>query len=282
MPFLFPEMIYHEHGYCVEDGVIVSPDRNLRDKSGSKCFYAIEGKAPVGNEFTIKQHYNVLERYITQTLFEQKVLKAEMGILYICWTEESTTVFIVPCNDSVCEACQSIISNIYMDQEPRRPTRLSKESKELKELLKQHVSKCKFVGEFPSVKSQNSTDKLNENEKEFSYNDLTSSLLKARTSVKDAYNLKRTFASQVVVHLLSDLDRMWKSELPHAVTVMYYYRGYSLPMDTARTLLEHCRNACKAKGLDIVATASDGEFLPLMVKDKNQNPLTMYQLSKVV
>ena len=101
MPFLFPEMIYHEEGYCVEDGVILSPDGSLRDKSGSKCFYAIEGKAPVGNEFTIKQHYNVPERYITQTLFEQKVLKAEMGILYICWTEESTTVFIVPCNDSV-------------------------------------------------------------------------------------------------------------------------------------------------------------------------------------
>ena len=283
MPFLFPDMTYHEEGYYVEDEVIVSPDGSLRDATGSKCFYAMEGKAPLGNEFVIKQHYNVPERYITQCLFEQKVLKAEMGTMYICWTEESTTAFIVPCSDTLCEACQSIIRTIYIGQEPKRMSRLSKESKELKEGLKHHCSQCQYLGEFPSVKSQQRNDnRQDEIEEEFSYSDLARALLKAKTSIKESYNLKRIYASQVVVYLLSDLDRMWKSELPHAVPVMFFYRGYSLPMEIAKTLTEHCRNKCKAKGLDIVATASDGEFLPLMVKDKNQQPLTMHQLNKVV
>ena len=68
--------------------------------------------------------------------------------------------------------------------------------------------------------------------------------------------------------------------MPHAVPVMYYYRGYSLSMETARELTEHCRTACEEKEIDVVAIASDGEFSNLMVRTKDQVPLTMYQLSK--
>ena len=32
--------------------------------------------------------------------------------------------------------------------------------------------------------------------------------------------------------------------------------------------------------MDVVITCPDGEFLPLMVHDKNGNPLTLLQLSK--
>ena len=283
MPFLYPYMTYNEEGYYLENGIIVSPDGSLRDETGNTLVYAFEGKAPVGNDFTVKQHYKVPERYITQTLFEQKVLKATKGTLYLCWTEESTTVFIVPSSEAICEMCEDIISHIYTPQEPKRQTRLSNESKELKEVLKRHVSECTFVGEFPSVKSQiNLSVQQQEYAEDFSYSDLVRSLLKAQASTKDVYNLQRKFASQVIVYLLADLDRMWKSELPHAVPVMYCYRGYSLPMDKARALTEHCRQTCKNKGLDIVATASDGEFNPLMVKGKDEAPLTMFQLSKTV
>ena len=281
IPFMFPETIFYEEGYYIKDNVVVSPDGSLRDKSGESVVYAFEGKAPIGNDFTTQQHYSVPERYITQTLFEDKALKAEKGTLYLCWTDESSTAFVVPSNNDIYESCQSIIQQTYLCEEPKRQTRLSEESKALKEELKHHVSKCRYIGEFPSAKNVKgcvtpTTDK------HFTYSDLIKCLMLAKNTVKDSYNLKRTFASQVVVYLLADLDRMWKSELPHAVPVMYYYCGYSLPMDKARVLTAHCKRACEEKGLDVVAIASDGEFIPLMVRDRENKPLTMLQLSKDV
>jgi hypothetical protein len=44
--------------------------------------------------------------------------------------------------------------------------------------------------------------------------------------------------------MLSDIDRMLKMEEPHAVPVMYLYRGYSLSMDIARKLPDSCKLAC--------------------------------------
>ena len=97
-------MIFHEEGFYVEDGVIVSPDGSLRDKTGKRVFHGFEGKAPIGNEYVVQQHYKVPERYITQTLFEDQALNAEKGTLYLCWTEDSTTVFMVPFDNSIYES----------------------------------------------------------------------------------------------------------------------------------------------------------------------------------
>lgn len=60
-----------------------------------------------------------------------------------------------------------------------------------------------------------------------SWDDLIRSLLKARNTLVEAYNLQTIFASQVVVYLLADLSRQWKPEELHAVPVMYFYWSYS-------------------------------------------------------
>ena len=52
--------------------------------------------------------------------------------------------------------------------------------------------------------------------------------------------------------------------------------GTVFPMETARELTEHCKVACEEKEIDVVAIASDGEFNHLMVRTKDQVPLTLY------
>ncbi|KAH3864335.1 hypothetical protein DPMN_027352 [Dreissena polymorpha] len=279
LPFLFPNLIYFEEGYYVENNVMVSPDGCLRDAASMTAVYAFEGKAPFGSIWC-RQHYKVPERYMTQTIFEQKVLSAENGTLYLCWTPESTTVFRVPVNRSLHSKCMDIIDSIYMKSVPKRPTRIPKEIKSLRQEIKEHVEHCEFLGEFPSVKAcEINRDYLAE---PFSYHDLMRALMKGKQLMKEVYNLKRHFASQVVVYLLADLDRLWKPELPHAVPIMYCYRGPSMTMEIARNLLEHVVKACTNKGLHIAAVSSDGEFVQLMVKDKKGQPLTLHQLSKNV
>lgn len=90
--------------------------------------------------------------------------------------------------------------------------------------------------------------------------------------------LQREMASQVIVVLFSDLDRMWKPEEPHAVPAMYFFRGYSLSMETMRKLIDDCKAECKMQ--DVIVSSADGEFYPIIVRDKNGRPFTKFQLSK--
>ena len=289
MPYLYPDMIFHEEGYYPCNGLIVSPDGSLRTDSG--IVYAFEGKAPIGNAYKTPVHYEVPERYISQTILESDVEESQKGTLYLCWSNESTTLFEVPPGKEIADSIYKITDSLYHIQIPKRPSRISEDSRNLKEQLRSHVGKCIFIGEFPSVKgllghdshtgtNMNADD--TENVNTCHYDELLKAMLKGKTSVQECYELLRQHASQVVVYLLADLDRLWKPEQPHAVPVLYFYRGYSLPMKIVRKLTDYCKAECKKKGIDIVITCSDGEFLPLMVHDKDGNPLTMLQLSKKV
>lgn len=116
--------------------------------------------------------------------------------------------------------------------------------------------------------------------KPFTYYELQRHLLLGEEILKDAYEIQRVMASQVVVYLLADLNRFWKNEQPHAIPVLFFYRGYSMSMDITRQITETCKAACRSEGLDVVACAADGEFIPLIVRGRNGNPLTQHRLSK--
>lgn len=71
----------------------MSPDGSLRSDDNSVQF-AFEEKAPFDKTFSTTRHYKVPDRYIEQTLFEQKVLNAN-GTLYMSWTDQNCTLFKV-------------------------------------------------------------------------------------------------------------------------------------------------------------------------------------------
>ena len=106
-------------------------------------------------------------------------------------------------------------------------------------------------------------------------------LLLCEEVLKDAYEVQRDIASQVVVYLLADLDRFWKDEQPHAIPILYFFRGHSLSVDV-RKITESCKEECRSSGLDLVVTAADGEFTQLIVRGHDGSPLTQHQLTKDV
>ncbi|XP_045178040.2 uncharacterized protein LOC123538138 [Mercenaria mercenaria] len=297
MPFLYPDLIFQEEGYYVKDNILVSPDGSLRSMDNS-VKYAFEGKAPVEKTFTTTLHDQVPDRYITQTLFEQKALQAD-GTLYISWTDYSCTLFKVIPNENLCDKIQEEIHDLYYTEKPKRMTRLSNRSKEIKNDLSKAAEHCIFLGEFPSIKGSIKEETIGSefdddspylkhtvakgrNISSCTYDELQRHLLLGQEVIKDAYEVQRVMASQVVVYLLADLDRFWKNEQPHAIPVLYFYRGYSLSMDITRKITETCKTACRSNGLDVIVSAADGEFTPLIVRGRDGNPLTQHQLAKDV
>jgi hypothetical protein len=198
----------------------------------------------------------------------------------------------------LCRDIDQEIESVYHTDNPKRPSRVSDTSKTIKEAVSKHTENCIFLGEFPSVQGRfenasllitDDTASPYETQSEpkspdesFTYDDLQRALLLGKDVIGESYELQRLMGTQVVVYLLADLDRYWKEEQPHAIPVLYFYRGYSLSMETTRKINEKCKAACRDEGLDVIVTAADGEFNTIMVRGRDNKPLTQHQLSKDV
>ena len=81
---------------------------------------------------------------------------------------------------------------------------------------------------------------------------------------------------------MTDLDRLYNAEIPHAIPVAYGLKGYSLATDALRKTLQHVLLACHQKGMYVPVASFDGQWYRLAVRDANDNPLTKLQLQKDV
>ena len=146
MPVLFPNCVFREEGYYVRNNILVSSDRSLRltEDSGS-IEYAFEGKASYPNAYTTPVHYRVPDRYITQTLFEQRVVDSRCGTIYMSWTNESCTVFKVLPNKTLCQNILYEISELYFSH--TRPKIITPAAKGLKSLIANSSDRCLLLGE---------------------------------------------------------------------------------------------------------------------------------------
>ena len=99
--------------------------------------------------------------------------------------------------------------------------------------------------------------------------------------MREAYRLSNTRATEVLVFMVSDLDRLYKPEILHSVPVAYGLQGRSLTANTMRKMLKHVISECSKKGLYIPVFSSDGQWYNLYVKDSNDQPLTILQLQKM-
>ena len=107
-------------------------------------------------------------------------------------------------------------------------------------------------------------------------------LSSAASCVEDAYRLCRLKASEVLVWILSDVNRMWKAEIPHAIPVAYAMKGYSLDNDVMRNMCETVMQALHDKEISVVCSTFDGQWNKLASRDQEGRPLTLIQLQRDV
>ena len=82
--------------------------------------------------------------------------------------------------------------------------------------------------------------------------------------------------------VLSNADRNWDPEVPHSTPVAYAMCGYSLPIKPMRDIHEDILNNCFQKGINVVCSCFDGQWLKLATRDATVRPLTLIQLQRYV
>lgn len=184
---------------------------------------------------------------------------------------------------------------IYSDNKPSRPTKKNVTSKRVTEEIKQFVeNNVIFLCEFPSVQGiecslesqgtfcyhQRNTKKTMPLLMDTSF--VKKVLCQCESTMKRAYELSRTRATEFLGFMVSDLDRTYDAEMHHAIPVAYGLKGYSLPTSTLREMVEHVVQVCMQKGLYIPVCSFDGQWYRMAVRDRNEKPLTLLQLQRDV
>ena len=107
-------------------------------------------------------------------------------------------------------------------------------------------------------------------------------LRQAKDGLLDAYNLLRRPAKEVLLTVVSDLERTkhHKTDIPHAIPIMYNLSGYSLKMSSVRGLLKDAIAACEENSLNVKVVAFDGQFLEISTQGEDGRPLTLCKLAK--
>lgn len=119
----------------------------------------------------------------------------------------------------------------------------------------------------------------------FTFADLPASLESTMNAFKDTYEILRKPAKEVIVIVVSDLDRLSTPFSPyvgHAVPIQYGFSGFSLTMTTARNFIGEAIRACNSRSLNVKVIAFDEQFLELAVSDASEKPLTVCKFMKAL
>ena len=282
MPVYYPDFEFHEEGaYLIrnENGkkiMIISPDGTIRN---DKRIVSIEIKCPFSSFVgSTPVFYEVKPRHVVQCLLEAHATQADEH-LYISWSKESTTVFRMKPHCDLVNSVIQEVDEVYYSSVPVRPTRISARAKSLKMKIREVIDDVEFLGEFPSITAHSSARKhqsdvqnvyiLPEKDEFFvnhavsDTNELMETAHKATKLMTEAYQSQKPAASEVLVYLLSDMNRLWHPEIGHGLPIAYLYKGYSLSMGTSRRILDLVLNACKDCNIHVPCITFDGQFFKI-------------------
>ncbi|XP_071133796.1 uncharacterized protein [Mytilus edulis] len=217
-------------------------------------------------------------------------------LIYLCWTDESSTVFRVHFDTDTWKLITEEAQNVYLKETPKCPTRLSAESKVIKERL--HIfreNNCEFICEVASCKGERigcsylvdgspyvypicNTEERNN----LTVDEMDSIFSSINTCINEAYQICRKKATEVIVWILADTDRIFNPDVPYAIPIAYAMKGYSLGTKPMREMHEDVLRMCHEKKINVVASCFDGQWAKLSTRDKNDKPLTIMQLQRDV
>ena len=302
LPFYHPTLSFVEQGsYILQDQnnpfIIVSPDGCGAVAEGhllEKPDYLVsfEFKCPFPQVYKTPVHYSIPDRYILQLLAEMAATGTD-ELLYVSWSPESTTVHQVYMDHDLWQSVMSEAIAIY-GGEGNRPTRKRPFTIEIKKSFDIFRQRCtKFLCEVPSqrvtshdlpLQTSPESPFLSAQDKHtpptLSKKKLQIALSDSIACITKAFELCRRKAVEVLVWLLSDVDRLWKPEIPHALPVAYAMKGYSLDSQTMRKMCNRVERAAHDEGIHIVCSTFDGQWISLAVRDDHGNKLTLIQLQR--
>ena len=315
MPLYYPDYSYYEEGAHLIEGsdgeplMLVSPDGSLRPVSDGDTIIptarvVVEVKCPYPNEFVPPVHYKVPERYVPQVLSEMAAMHVDECI-YLSWSKHCSTVFRIKFDEMLWAEIKDEGERLYgniteTDKRKRRPKTLNAPfRKKIQELMLSFMeTKIEMLAELPSLYKADahyvappSPVPLVESTPYYSLPqpdngesdlDMSSILFDSEVITTEAYELTRRKATEVVVWLMSDIDRLWHAEIPHSIPVAWAMKGNSLLVRTMRDMTEDILQTCHEEGISIACVCFDGAFAPMAFLAHNGTPLTVLQLCRTI
>ncbi|VDI80060.1 Hypothetical predicted protein [Mytilus galloprovincialis] len=308
LPIFYPNFSYVEEGcevVCDKDEtfLIVSPDGSARYfnsenyKPSDAVDLAIEIKCPYPNKlYTTPVYYKMPWYYVIQVLSEMYVLNAS-SLLFLCYSTDSTTVCVANFDEELWNEILAKLKTIYGTEKPVMPKKLPDELKTIKEKIKTYCdNKVQFLAEIPSCQvsreckhehssvesekiGRNCHTKCLDSVKPQTKHDVTTlqmTTIEINSCLDQAYSLERHLASEVLIFLISDLDRI------HSTRVGFSMKGYSLTSSVMRKMIDDTLQKCYPNGLYTPVVSFDGQWSQLAVISSNGYPLTILQLQKDV
>ena len=297
LPVYFPRLIFREDGCCVVplndsyavisgDGSGINADNNINMTFEFKC-------PKPKKERVVDQHYALPVRYTTQVLAQMYAKNCE-HFAYVCFTPESSTFIKGTFDQTTWHEVWDLATELY-SSESHRPTKKHCKSKALLSSLQTYSQTCQFVAEFPSLlgipcKCDNSEDpsdvfgyhsqQMNVDVQTMSFEDAVIATGGAMKALQNAYQIMRKPAKEVIVTVISDLERIATEFSAHAVPIQYGLSGFSFNMEVARAFINQAVEGCRKRKMSVKTVAFDGQFLEISVTDNKGRPLTVLQFMK--
>ena len=306
IPVYYPNLVFREDGCEVlklnDSSVVVSGDGSGMNNE-KKTEVAFEFKCPKpGKRYVTDVHYSLPLRYTTQIISQMAAKECpEFG--YVCYTKESSTFITGKQDNDLWNDTTELAKALYGSDNVSRPTKIKPVQKEMRERLKKYSETTTFLAEFPSVIgikcSCSPLDTFDEadifgchgcrKEEDLLAQDKKSFILECHLSLdiavsvlNEAYELLRRPAKEILVTVISDLDRTHVSNSlsNYAVPVHYALPGFSLPMSPVRGIIKSIAEEIEKKDMNLKVIAFDGQFLEIALSDDEGRPLTLCKLMK--
>ena len=107
-----------------------------------------------------------------------------------------------------------------------------------------------------------------------SLDEVKTAIKKLNEDLDSVHRLTMSQATEILVYILSDLDRNRSLEKPHAVPIGYALKGYSLPVTIFRKMLLHTLRSVNECAYCPIS-CFDGQWFPVVSRSADEKPLTL-------
>ena len=260
---------------------------------------AVEIKCPKPGKVHCTDVYYQLPIYYSLQVLAEMASKGCKEFINLCYNPNSSTVITGSFDEHLWNEVMSSTQQLLGGNQPSKPTRLDASTGSLKESVKEFCQASLFAAELPNLRGKpcqcndqdhssrespfckhlSNTTEASEVQCEF----LSDICERAVSYYDEAYNILRRPAKEVIVAIMSDLNRNnIASENHHAVPVAYYLAGFSRKMEAVRGIIGDLITSAVRKELEPKVIAFDGQFLEIATQDDAGNPLTLLKLQKKV
>ena len=238
--------------------------------------------------------YTMPEIYVLQVTSEIFAFNSDKCLL-ATKSENSVILKFLSEHEFTWELQCQILMDFYDHVISTKPTKFHNRRNELKQQVKLYAQfECDVIAELPPVPGCKIVHNERDGEspfrkrKNFTHSVIDLTLLVDKVNVlvaelkyviKDAHHICQDKASEILIFMLSDSDRMKlvnDDTNPHSIG--YAMKGYSLRVQTVRDMIEFLCNVLHEKDIPILCECFDGQWANLAFKDTDGEPLTILHL----